>query len=136
MGEKSIPHIHISTRLDNRISCLLDNGALSFFSEIFCSYGRSVLHTLPNTVDNFADLRSCIEKLARLIQTDASHQKKGTSIATSAHFAAVRGILCVQCFLLITHLVISVSTESEARLSVFSSPRPIRWQFPALRQPA
>lgn len=24
--------------------------------------------------------------------------KKGTSIATSAHFAAVRGVLCVQCF--------------------------------------
>ncbi|MDM9347194.1 hypothetical protein QU801_26095, partial [Escherichia coli] len=70
----------------------------SFFSEIFCSYGRSVLHTLPNTVDNFTDLRSCIEKLGRLIQADASHQKKGTSIATSAHFAAVRGILCVQCF--------------------------------------
>ncbi|GCI81368.1 hypothetical protein BvCmsNSNP002_04662 [Escherichia coli] len=108
----------------------------SFFSKIFCYYRRSVLHTLPNTVDNFTNLRRCIEKLARLIQTDASRQKKGTSIATSAHFAAVRGILCVQCFLLITHLVISVSTESEARLSVFSSPRPIRWQFPALRQPA
>ena len=48
----------------------------SFFSKIFCSYRRSVLHTLPNTVDNFTDLRSCIEKLARLIQTDASHQEK------------------------------------------------------------
>ncbi|MEB7341145.1 hypothetical protein NEN02_26280, partial [Escherichia coli] len=40
---------------------------LSFFSKIFCYYRRSVLHTLPNTVDNFTDLRSCIEKLARLI---------------------------------------------------------------------
>ena len=48
----------------------------SFFSKIFCSYRRSVLHTLPNTVDNFTDLRSCIEKLARLIQADASHQEK------------------------------------------------------------
>lgn len=48
----------------------------SFFSKIFCSYRRSVLQALPNTVDNFTDLRSCIEKLARLIQTDASHQKK------------------------------------------------------------
>lgn len=48
----------------------------SFFSKIFCSYRRSVLHTLPNTVDNFTDLRSCIEKLARLIQANASHQEK------------------------------------------------------------
>ena len=48
----------------------------SFFSKIFCSSRRSVLQALPNTVDNFTDLRSCIEKLARLIQTDASHQKK------------------------------------------------------------
>ncbi|HFV1444784.1 TPA: hypothetical protein ACIX2T_002828, partial [Escherichia coli] len=46
----------------------------SFFSEIFCSYGRSALQTLSNTVDNFADLRSRIEKLARLIQADAPHQ--------------------------------------------------------------
>ena len=48
----------------------------SFFSKIFCSYGRSVLQTLPNIVDNFTDLRSYIEKLARLIQADASHQEK------------------------------------------------------------
>jgi len=46
----------------------------SFFSKIFCSYRRSVLHTLPDTINNFADLRSCIEKLARLIQADAPHQ--------------------------------------------------------------
>ena len=63
-------------------------------------------------------------------------RKNDTSIATSANFAAVRGILCVQCFRLINHLVISASTESEARLSAFSSPRPIRWRFPTLRQPA
>ncbi|MVW21795.1 hypothetical protein GP664_25555 [Escherichia coli] len=44
------------------------------------------------------DLRSCIEKLARLIQADASHQQKGTSIATSAHLAAARGVRRVQCF--------------------------------------
>lgn len=74
----------------------------SFFSKIFCSYRRLVLHTLPNTVDNFTDLRSCIEKLACFIQADASHQEKGTSIATSAHFAAVRGILCVLCFRVIS----------------------------------
>ncbi len=48
----------------------------SFFSKIFCSYRRSVLQTLPDTVDNFTDLRSCIEKLARLIHADASHQEK------------------------------------------------------------
>ncbi|MEI1540289.1 hypothetical protein QJN61_24770, partial [Escherichia coli] len=46
----------------------------SFFSKIFCSYRRSVLQTLPNTVDNFTDLRRGIEKLARLIQADAPHQ--------------------------------------------------------------
>ncbi|EQB9347689.1 hypothetical protein ACYYLW_004629, partial [Escherichia coli] len=73
-----------------------------FFSKIFCSYRRSVLQTLPDTVDNFTDLRSCIEKLTRLIEADTSTNKKGTSIATSAHFAAVRGILCVQCFLLMS----------------------------------
>ncbi len=43
---------------------------------------------------NFADLRSRIEKLARLIQADDPTNKKGTSIATSAHFAVVRA-LCV-----------------------------------------
>ncbi len=33
--------------------------------------------------------------LSRLTQLT---NKKGTSIATSAHFAAIRGVLCVQCF--------------------------------------
>lgn len=34
----------------------------------------SILRTLSDTIDKLADLRSRIEKLARLIQADASHQ--------------------------------------------------------------
>ncbi|WP_213078412.1 hypothetical protein, partial [Escherichia coli] len=46
----------------------------SFFSKIFCSYGRSILCAPPNAINKLADLRSRIEKLTRLIQADAPHQ--------------------------------------------------------------
>ncbi|EFD0181144.1 hypothetical protein CQS20_005013, partial [Escherichia coli] len=68
----------------------------------------------PDIADNFADLRSRIEKLVRLIQADASHQEKSTSIATSAHFAAVRGILCVQCFRVISPPTHSPNQNSDS----------------------
>ncbi|GDJ68080.1 hypothetical protein BvCmsKSP024_01888 [Escherichia coli] len=45
------------------------------------------MHTLPDTINNFTDLRGCIEKLTRFIQLTHPTRKKGTSIATSAHFS-------------------------------------------------
>ncbi|CNT58826.1 Uncharacterised protein [Salmonella enterica subsp. enterica serovar Bovismorbificans] len=39
--------------------------------------------------------------------------KKGTSIATSAHFAAIRGILCVQCFRVISPPTYSPNQNSD-----------------------
>lgn len=85
----------------------------SFFSKIFCSYRRSVLQALPNTVDNFTDLRSCIEKLARLIQTDASHQKKRHQYRYQCPFR--RRSRHSVCPVFSAHITTNVQPKSEQR---------------------
>lgn len=63
----------------------------SFFSKIFCSYRRSVLQALPNTVDNFTDLRSCIESwraLSRLTHPTRKKAPVSLPVPISPPFAA------------------------------------------------
>lgn len=50
--------------------------------------------------------------------------KKGTSIATSAHFAAVRGVLCVQCFRFISIRALSSSRRQTTRQPPAFPPAP------------
>ena len=61
----------------------------------FCRHCRT-----PSTI---SQTREAVSKSWRaLSRLTHPTNKKGTSIATSAHFAAVRGILCVRCFRVIS----------------------------------